>query len=108
MNKLAKTLLLAIAFAAPVAISAPSVQAKTATSSQETVSTPKAHTTGHKAAKNRKRHHSRRPKASHTQGQSSFTKKPVTSTTPKAGSIPSSIEPATGNTSPVTTPIPKN
>ncbi|MDF5718516.1 MAG: hypothetical protein PUP93_32795 [Rhizonema sp. NSF051] len=53
MNKFAKALLLAIVFAAPVAISAPAVQAKTATSVNTANKSVKSHA-GTKSSKHRK------------------------------------------------------
>ena len=59
MNKFAKAILLAIVFAAPIAISAPAVQAKTATTDNTAATSVKSNTVT-KAYKHRIRKHHKR------------------------------------------------
>jgi len=75
MNKFAKALLLAIVFAAPVAISAPAVQAKTATSGN-TASTAVKSEAGTKSMKHHKRYKHHRT----TTSMRKSAMKPTTST----------------------------
>lgn len=65
MNNFAKAVLVALVFAAPVALNAPSVQAKTATSGKTTIVAAKP-TAGTKATKTHHKNHHGKHKASHT------------------------------------------
>ncbi|MEI2577832.1 hypothetical protein [Scytonema sp. PRP1] len=66
MNNFAKAVLVALVFAAPVALSVPSVQAKTATPAKTTTVAAKP-AAGTKATKTHYKNHHGKHKASHTQ-----------------------------------------
>ncbi len=95
MNKFAKGLLLALVFAAPVALTAPATQAKTTTPAAKTATVAAKPVTGVKATKvgsKRKRH--RKPQASGTPKTTPTTNTPAPKT-------PSNTTPTTpGTTTP--------
>ncbi|QLE57515.1 hypothetical protein [Nostoc sp. TCL26-01] len=74
MNKFAQALLLSFLFAAPVAVFAPVVQAKTASSQTENTSSP-VKTKAIKSTGKKIKHHHRRHKVHHHQSSRHITRK---------------------------------